>query len=88
MTYREIILSVPVFKPEQYAHIGAGDYKYGNRAFNDGLKKGYGLSSQLLHSARLCIPRCGGVLSGISEKEITAPLPPLFQKICTDKGVI
>lgn len=29
MTYREIILSVPVFKPEQYAHIGAGDYKYG-----------------------------------------------------------
>ena len=82
-------------KPHQIrAHLAAeghpiaGDYKYGNRAFNDGLKKGYGLSSQLLHSARLCIPRCGGVLSGISEKEITAPLPPLFQKICTDKGVI
>lgn len=29
MTYRDIILAVPVFKPEQYAHIGSGDYKYG-----------------------------------------------------------
>ena len=69
-------------------HPIAGDYKYGDRAFNEKLKKEYGLSSQLLHSARLCIPRCRGALSHLSGKEITAPLPLIFQKICRDKGVM
>lgn len=69
-------------------HPIAGDYKYGNRAFNETLKKEYGLSSQLLHSYRLCIPCCKGVLSDISGKEICAPLPLIFQKICMDKGVM
>lgn len=69
-------------------HPIAGDYKYGDRAFNDKLKGQYGLSGQLLHSYRLCVPECGGALSGISEKEIKAPLPSLFRKICEDKGVI
>ena len=69
-------------------HPIAGDYKYGDRAFNDKLKEQYGLSGQLLHSYRLCVPECGGALSGISGKEIKAPLPSLFRKICEDKGVI
>lgn len=69
-------------------HPIAGDYKYGDRAFNEKLKEQYGLSSQLLHSYRLCAPECGGALSGISGKEIKAPLPSLFRKICADKGVI
>ena len=69
-------------------HPIAGDYKYGDRAFNEELKKEYGLSSQLLHSARLCIPQCGGALSDISGKEIIAPLPLIFQRICKDKGVM
>lgn len=69
-------------------HPIAGDYKYGDKAFNERLKKEYGLSSQLLHSARLCIPQCGGELSDISGKEITAPLPLIFQRICKDKGVM
>lgn len=69
-------------------HPIAGDYKYGDRAFNDRLKKQYGLCAQLLHSARLCMPVCTGALSAVSEKEITAPLPELFKKICVDKGVI
>lgn len=67
-----------------------GDYKYGNRAVNDSYRKNWGLSSQLLHAARLCIPDCtdrGAALAGISGMEITAPLPPLFEKICRDKGV-
>lgn len=66
----------------------AGDYKYGDRDFNEKLKEQYGLSSQLLHSYRLCVPECEGVLTGISEKEIKAPLPSLFRKICADKGVM
>lgn len=69
-------------------HPIAGDYKYGDRGFNDKLKEQYGLSSQLLHSYRLCVPECGGALSGLSGKEIKAPLPSLFRKICEDKGVI
>lgn len=69
-------------------HPIAGDYKYGNRAFNDTLKKEYGLSSQLLHAYRLNFPECDGDLSRLSGKELQAPLPPLFQKICQEKGVI
>lgn len=69
-------------------HPIAGDYKYGNRAFNETLKKEYGLSSQLLHAYRLNFPKCGGDLSLLSGKELQAPLPPLFQKICQKKGVI
>ena len=69
-------------------HPIAGDYKYGNRAFNDTLKKEYGLSSQLLHAYRLNFPKCDGDLSRLSGKELQAPLPPLFQKICQEKGVI
>lgn len=69
-------------------HPVIGDYKYGDRAFNERLKSQYGLSSQMLHSCRLCVPECDGALSGISGREITAPLPSLFRKICADKGVM
>lgn len=64
-----------------------GDYKYGDRAFNDILKKSCGLKSQLLHAARLCIPECGGALSNLSGCEIRAPLPDLFVKVLKEKGV-
>lgn len=69
-------------------HPLAGDYKYGDRTFNDELKKQYGLSSQLLHAYRLCMPECTGELSAISGMELTAPVPDLFRKICCDKGVM
>lgn len=65
-----------------------GDYKYGDRTVNDRFRRSYGLSSQMLHAARLCIPECTGTLAGLSGKEIEAPLPGLFLKICRDKGVI
>ena len=64
-----------------------GDYKYGDRKINDGYRVKYGLSSQLLHSAKLCIPRCTGALSALSGKVITAPVPELFQKICEDAKI-
>ncbi len=69
-------------------HPVIGDYKYGDRKTNELFRREYGLSSQLLHAARVCFPKCREeALQGISEKEITAPLPPLFEKICRDKGV-
>ena len=65
-----------------------GDPKYGDPRRNREYREAYGLSAQLLHAARLCFPVCGGVLDGLSEKEICAPLPSLFEKICRDKGVL
>ena len=64
-----------------------GDYKYGNRKINDSYRARYGLTSQLLHSARLCMPECSGTLANLSGKVITAPLPGLFRKICEDKKI-
>ena len=76
------------------AHLAAegypiiGDYKYGNRDVNDIFRRKYGLTSQLLHSYRLCFPECEGELSELSGKEIKAPVPELFRKICADRGVM
>ena len=63
------------------AHLAAegypiiGDYKYGNRDVNDIFRRKYGLTSQLLHSYRLCFPECEGELAELSGKEIKAPVP-------------
>lgn len=64
-----------------------GDYKYGDRRINDRYRAEYGLTSQLLHSVRLCIPVCGGALSAVSGRTITAPLPENFVRICEDKKI-
>ncbi len=58
-----------------------GDYKYGNRAFNDKYKQKYGLESQLLHAYRLEMPQMEIVLQEISEKQFVAPLPTQFLNI-------
>lgn len=76
------------------AHLAAeghpliGDYKYGDRKINDSFKQSYGLQSQMLHSYRLCFPRCTGELTPLSEKELLADPPDLFVKICHDRGVM
>lgn len=69
-------------------HPVIGDYKYGDRTVNDRFREKYGLSSQLLHSFRLCFPKCCGELTELSGKEIQAPVPKLFLRICRDKGVM
>ena len=76
------------------AHLAAegypiiGDYKYGNRDVNDIFRRKYGLTSQLLHSYRLCFPECEGELAELSGKEIKAPVPERFRKIRADRGVL
>ena len=70
-------------------HPIAGDYKYGNRSFNDVLKKEYGLRSQLLHAYRLEFPEnCEGDIKQLSGKIIKAPVPALFEQICKAQGVM
>ena len=58
-----------------------GDYKYGNRDINEGYKKKYKLTSQLLHAYRLEFPHLTGELESLSEKHFIAPLPNLFTTI-------
>lgn len=64
----------------------AGDYKYGSSQWNRKFKEQYGLASQLLHSYRICMPLCEGVLAPMSQKEYRAPLPKQFQKILEGEG--
>lgn len=62
-------------------HPVLGDYKYGDRGFNDVFRKKYAVKDQLLHAYELRMPKLGGALLGLSEKNITAPVPALFWKI-------
>lgn len=62
-------------------HALAGDYKYGDKSFNDRLKAKYHLKHQFLHAWKLCMPKLSGVLADVSEKSFTAPLPENFQYI-------
>lgn len=66
------------------AGIGApllGDYKYGDRAWNDKYKKEYGITHQLLHAYRIVFPKLPEPFTDISEKTFYAPMPEMFEKI-------
>ena len=72
-------------------HPIAGDFKYGNRSWNQKLKEGYGLQSQLLHSWRLEVPKSLSLdspLSALGGRAFTADPPELFCRICKDLGVM
>ncbi|MCL2254670.1 MAG: RluA family pseudouridine synthase [Lachnospiraceae bacterium] len=71
-----------------FAAIGhplVGDYKYGDREFNDKYKRLYGVESQLLHAYRVCFPLLTGELADLSEAEIIAPLPEIFAQMGCNK---
>lgn len=72
-------------------HPIAGDFKYGNRSWNQKLKESYGLKSQLLHAWRFEIPDTlseDSILSNLKGREFQADPPELFQKICKDLEVM
>lgn len=74
------------------AHLAAighpiiGDYKYGDFKINEAYKKKYGLKTQLLHAYQLCFPDVE-LVKNLPNRQIIAPVPDLFKKICIDKGV-
>ena len=68
-------------------HPIAGDYKYGNRKWNDDLKKRFGLSWQLLHSKKLEFPASMQRCKKLQGKVIDAPLPENFKKIQKELGL-
>lgn len=65
----------------QAGHPLLGDYKYGDKKWNDGYKNKYGITSQLLCACRLEFPPMEAPFEDLSRKIITAPLPEIFQKL-------
>ena len=63
-------------------HPIAGDYKYGDRALNDRLKRQYGVSAQMLHSWKLVMPDdLAAPLEYLRGKTFLAPLPKIFERV-------
>lgn len=61
------------------AHIGhplVGDYKYGDKAFNDTYKAKYKVACQLLHSYRIVIDK---------DHDFTAPMPFIYDNLVQGK---
>ncbi|NLL77609.1 MAG: RluA family pseudouridine synthase [Clostridiales bacterium] len=56
-----------------------GDYKYGDKTFNDLYKKKYKIKSQLLHAYRLEFPELNGEFEEISGRIFTATEPEIFR---------
>ncbi len=60
-----------------------GDYKYGDREFNEKYKRKYHINSQLLYACRLKFPEMNEPLEALSKREFEAPVPEKF-KILAD----
>ena len=58
-----------------------GDYKYGDKAFNEKYKKQYHISSQLLYAYQLKMPKMEAPFEGLSDRVIEAPLPDEFKRL-------
>lgn len=58
-----------------------GDYKYGDRCFNEYYKTKFGIASQLLHAYQITFPAIEGVCEAVSGKTFTAKLPEKFQRM-------
>lgn len=56
-----------------------GDYKYGDKDFNDRYKKKYNINHQLLHAYRIEFPELKGEFEDISNLVITSQLPKVFE---------
>ncbi len=58
-----------------------GDTKYGDSRINSYFSGCFNLKHQLLHACRLEFPELEGVLGNLSNRQFTAPLPPIFTEI-------
>lgn len=67
-------------------HPVLGDYKYGDRRYNDFYKKTYGITSQLLHAGRLEFPVMDDRFPALSELVLEAPLPDSFHLLEHEEG--
>ena len=62
-----------------------GDYKYGDKEWNEEYRKKYQVKSQLLHAYKVVFPRLGEPFEDLSERTFVAELPEIFGKV-SDKA--
>lgn len=58
-----------------------GDYKYGNKKWNDIYKKKYKIEDQMLHAYELMLPEIKKPLDKLSEKTFRAKIPEIFWRL-------
>ena len=61
-----------------------GDFKYGDRRINQTYKERFGVQFQLLHAYRVVFPKLEVPFEALSDKELIAPLPAIFDKISSE----
>ncbi|MCI8976382.1 MAG: RluA family pseudouridine synthase [Lachnospiraceae bacterium] len=62
-------------------HPLVGDYKYGDRSFNDSYKRKFHINSQLLYACRLEFPEMKAPFEALSKKVFEAPVPERFRTL-------
>lgn len=82
------LLEVELFtgKPHQIrAHLASighpllGDYKYGDKAWNEKYRQTYGVQSQLLHAYKVIFPQLALPFADLSERSFVCVLPEIFE---------
>lgn len=75
-------------KPHQIrAHLASighpllGDYKYGDRAWNEKYRQKYGVRSQLLHACKVVFPPMEEPLADLSGRAFICDLPEIFGRV-------
>lgn len=58
-----------------------GDYKYGDRAWNDLYQKKYQVRSQLLHAYKVVFPELSAPFETVSGKTFYADIPKIFETV-------
>lgn len=58
-----------------------GDSKYGDRSLNKRYQERFQVQSQLLHAYRIVFPALKEPFAALSGKELTAPLPDIFERL-------
>lgn len=62
-----------------------GDYKYGDRAWNEEYRQKFGVRWQLLHACRVEFPKLEAPFSDLSERTFVSGLPDIFDRV-SDKN--
>lgn len=58
-----------------------GDYKYGDRAWNDVYRRKYGIQSQMLHAYKVVFPQLQSPFEDISGKTFFCDPPEIFEQV-------
>lgn len=58
-----------------------GDYKYGDRAWNEKYRREYGVTCQLLHACKVVFPHLEEPFLDVSDKTFFSPMPQVFDKV-------